>query len=97
MNDADAGETRGSRRRRVLKRATILGSGTASEIGCVVRNVSDGGAEIVVSPDVPVPERFLLYVPTDGIAYRAELRWRRGDRAGLSFSGTEPKPSWHYG
>ncbi|TIM34179.1 MAG: PilZ domain-containing protein, partial [Mesorhizobium sp.] len=42
-------------------------------------------------------DEFLLYVPTDGIAYKAAVRWRREDRIGVMFTGTAPKPHWHYG
>lgn len=50
-----------------------------------------------VSPDARVPAEFLLYVPVDGVAYRATLRWREKDRVGVQFTGTEPKPKLHYG
>ena len=39
----------------------------------------------------------LLYVPLDGIAYRAVVRWRKNDRVGVEFVGIEPKPKFHYG
>lgn len=44
-----------------------------------------------------MPDEFLLYVPTDGIGYKAVVRWRRDGRIGVEFTGTEPKPHWHYG
>ncbi|MEO9611887.1 MAG: PilZ domain-containing protein [Nitratireductor sp.] len=84
-------------RNRVLKRATILTGIANSEIACVVRNMHAHGAEIRVPDGTRVPEDFLLYVPLDGVAYRASLRWRRGNQAGLVFSGSTAKPSWHYG
>ncbi len=85
------------RRSRVLKRASILTGVDNSEIGCAVRNMNAEGAELIVPVEAPVPVDFLLYVPIDGIAYRCRLRWRRKDRCGVSFSGKEPKPHWHYG
>lgn len=94
---AQASENREKRRQRVLKGATILTAMTRSEIQVVIRNMHDGGAELKAPADVSVPADFLLYVPSDGIAYRAHVRWRRQDRIGVSFSGTEPKPRWHYG
>lgn len=39
----------------------------------------------------------LLCVPVDGIAYRTVVRWRKSDRVGVEFKGTEPKPKFHYG
>ncbi|ESX69415.1 PilZ domain-containing protein [Mesorhizobium sp. M0027] len=90
-------EQRDKRRQRVLKGAAILTGMTNSEVTCTLRNMHAGRAELKVSIDARVPDEFLLYVPTDGIAYKAEVRWRREDRIGVMFTGTEPKPSWHYG
>ena len=56
-----------------------------------------GGAELKVPVERQVPSEFLLYVPIDEIAYQCSLRWRRGERVGVSFLGTAPKPKLHYG
>jgi hypothetical protein len=90
-------ELRQQHRRRVLKGATILTGIASSEIKCTVRNMHAGGAELRVSIDARVPDEFLLYVPTDGIGYKALVRWRKACVIGVMFSGTEPKPLWHYG
>ena len=84
-------------RQRVLKGGAIITGIQNSEVSCSLRNQHDGGAELRVAADTRVPEHFLLYVPTDGIAYRCEVRWRRNDRIGVKFTGTEPKPKLHYG
>ena len=90
-------ELRNKHRQRVLKGATILLGLTNSEVKCTVRNMHAGGAELKVPIDARVPDEFLLYVPVDGIAYRSEVCWRRNDRVGVKFTGTEPKPKLHYG
>lgn len=90
-------ELRIQRRQRVLKGAAILTGINNSEVTCTVRNMHSNGAELKVSIDARVPDEFLLYVPVDGIGYRAVVRWRREDRIGVEFTGTEPKPHWHYG
>jgi hypothetical protein len=90
-------EKRTERRQRVLKGASILTGVKNSEIKCAVRNMNKAGAELKVDIDARVPQEFLLYVPIDGIAYRAIMRWRKEDRVGVEFTGTEPKPAWHYG
>ena len=90
-------EHRRQRRQRVLKGATILAAMTKSETQVVMRNMHADGAELSVPADVGVPADFLLYVPSDGVAYRAHVRWRRNGRVGVNFTGTEPKPRWHYG
>lgn len=84
-------------RSRVLKGASILGTINDSEIRCTVRNMHEGGAELRVPADSVLRSKFLLYIPLDGIAYRAEVRWRTGDRVGVMFTGKEAKPHWHYG
>jgi len=84
-------------RRRVLKGASILSGINNSVVYCTIRNMHDNGAELSVAVEARVPATFLLYVPADGVAYISTLRWRKFDRCGVSFSGTEPKPAWHYG
>lgn len=81
----------------MLKGATIITGIQNSEVSCTLRNQNIGGAELKVAPESRVPDRFLLYVPLDGVAYRAKVRWRRNDRVGVKFTGTEAKPKLHYG
>ncbi|MER9868527.1 PilZ domain-containing protein [Mesorhizobium sp. M0136] len=92
--DQNSDEHRRERRPRVLKGGTIITGIQNSEISCTLRNQHEGGAELKVAR---VPDRFLLYVSVDGVAYRSEVRWRRNDRIGVKFTGTEPKPKLHYG
>ncbi|MBL8581641.1 MAG: PilZ domain-containing protein [Rhizobiaceae bacterium] len=84
-------------RARVLKGATIILDVKLSEINCVVRNQNTGGAELNVPIEAILPEKFLVYIPVDRVAYKAVLRWRRNQRVGVQFVGTEPKPRMHYG
>jgi hypothetical protein len=84
-------------RQRVLKGATILTDVNTSEVKCTVRNMHEDGAELRVPMGAPVPDEFLLYVPADRIGYNAVVRWRTADRVGVTFTGTAPKPNWHYG
>ena len=93
---AESGSSR-EHRQRVLKGAAILSGVKNPQINCTIRNMNKNGAELSVSMDARIPKEFLLYVPNDGVAYRAVLRWRRQDRCGIMITGTEPKPHWHYG
>lgn len=97
MTGADKPDMRREHRRRVLKGASILNGVSNSEIKCSIRNMHQDGAELDVPVGAPVPAQFLLYVPLDGVAYRATVAWRKDKRIGVSFSGKEPKPGWHYG
>lgn len=90
-------DSRREYRRRVIKGASILNGVKNSEVACVVRNMHKNGAELKAPVEAMIPQEFLLYVPVDGIAYRCRLRWRAGERLGVEFTGTEPKPHWHYG
>lgn len=90
-------EKRKGNRKRVLKQGAILRGPAHSETVCTIRNFSPDGAELKVATDQYVPDTFLLYVRTDGTAYRASVRWRAGQRVGVSFTGVEEKPKWHYG
>jgi len=84
-------------RSRVLKGATVIQGTGRSEIGCVMRNQSETGAELKVAADAAIPPSFQLYVPVDGVAYECQVRWRRRDRLGVEFVGRGPKPRFHYG
>ena len=97
MGMAPTVDERSSHRHRVIKGAAILSGAENCEIRCFIRDMHERGAELRVGREERIPAEFLLYVPRDGVAYRAALRWRDGDRAGVDLSGTEPKPHWHYG
>lgn len=96
-SDTPGIDHRRQHRQRVLKGAAIITGIQNSEIRCSVKNQHDKGAELRVAPDARIPDRFLLYVHIDSIAYRCVVRWRRNDRIGVEFTGTEPKPKLHYG
>ncbi|MCZ8042490.1 MAG: PilZ domain-containing protein [Beijerinckiaceae bacterium] len=66
----------GARARYNQKRATL---------DCVVRNISDGGALIVVPDTVLLPADFELEIAQRQCCYRAHVRWRTGTRIGVSF------------
>ncbi|WP_434722060.1 PilZ domain-containing protein [Mesorhizobium sp. RIZ17] len=89
MADYPETERRLHAREFVLKEATIIANGV--RIGCSVRNQHEQGAELRVGADVEIPDRFLLEVPADDMAYRALVRWRRNDRVGVALYSNAPK------
>jgi hypothetical protein len=93
-NDQD---NRREYRQRVLKGATIIINLSKPEIRCTIRNQHANGAELHVAADNNIPSEFVLFVPTDGTAYRCEKQWRKGERVGVRFLGKLPKPRHHYG
>ncbi len=90
-------ERRHVRRKRVLKGAIVIRGVHELELACTIHNMSEEGAQIELTSLAHLPQEFLLYVALDGHAYRCELEWRHGEKAGVSFHGTEPKPPHHYG
>ncbi|TIR63789.1 MAG: PilZ domain-containing protein, partial [Mesorhizobium sp.] len=80
MENPPPDSPRREHRPRVLKGGTIITGFQNSEISCSLRNQHSQGAELRLAADIQIPARFLLYVPVDGIAYKAVVRWRRNDR-----------------
>lgn len=74
------------RRHRVMLQARAQ-VGADHLVPCVVRDLSRAGAKIRIARDLPLPERFALYIAGHDLrSVWAALRWRRGDFAGLSFA-----------
>jgi len=71
----------------VLKEATIIAGDL--KLNCSIRNQHANGAELRVAPDAQVPDRFLLHVPADDATYRVVVRWRRTERLGVQFYGSQ--------
>jgi len=71
-------------RRRVLKAGTIA-FGQAAGIDCIVKNLSDQGALLVVESSVGVPNQFTLAIPSEAMKRNAMVQWRRATSIGVSF------------
>ncbi len=79
-----------SERRYAARLRSLLGAKAAYNQGrvtldCVVRNISDGGAMLVVSDAVALPNLFDLDIAQRQCSYRAHVRWRSGRHVGVSF------------
>ena len=62
-------------------------------LDCVVRNISEGGALIVVSDAVILPADFELEIARRQCSYQAHIRWRSGTRVGVSFETAAEAPA----
>lgn len=79
MNDDDD-DNRTAARHRVLKGARIeFGS---SVFDCTIRNISDTGAALDLSP-VGIPAEFTLVA--EGIRRQCKVVWRKEKRIGVTF------------
>lgn len=80
---------RRAERVRTLLGAQIVFNHQNSTLDCQIRNISSDGAKLIVSSMVALPEEFSLSIPQKGRAYRARLRWRIDDTAGVEFLDSE--------
>lgn len=85
QNEAADPGRRASRRQRVLFGGKIV-IGPNFSMDCTIRNLSDGGAQVRVGPEVALPHGFHLIEIRSGMAYRAEVAWRSLTAAGLKFT-----------
>jgi PilZ domain len=76
-------ERRASQRRRTLKTAHIILSERAPKIECAVRNMSNGGAKLVVSTTYGIPDAF--QVRMGGILRACHTVWKTETEIGIAF------------
>src|SRR3954471_11709339 len=80
-------------RMRTLIAAKISFSNGQSTPDCLIRNLSDTGAKLIVSAAVTLPECFDLIVPPKSLPRRAQIAWRRGEDIGVRFEAGHPSES----
>ncbi len=85
---ANAADKRAGLRRRVLLTGK-LAFGESFSLDCPIRDESETGARVVVGAQL-LPKEVVLVSVTRGVAYEAEVVWRRGKEAGLHFTRTYP-------
>ncbi len=77
--------------RRYPRRATRLRIGKVADVGerflaeCAIRDVSHGGAKLIVSAKVDLPHVVILHDEVEDAIIPARICWRRGNEAGVSF------------
>jgi hypothetical protein len=78
-------ERRGERRGRVLKSGKIIVGAKAPKIDCAIRDLSDGGARLLVpSSTFGVPHEFELLIG-DGDRRPCRVAWRTQSALGVEF------------
>ena len=75
--------------RRRYERMTVMWSGTLTvgrrEIGCIVRNISAGGATVQVESPIVVSSVAAVLESSRVGQLRAKVMWIKGDLVGLRF------------
>ena len=67
----------------VMKAGTILFDGFG--IDCLVRNMSDGGANLEVESQTGVPSSFELLIEIENSNHHCHVVWRKARRIGVEF------------
>ena len=87
QHELDDNDARQQQRAETRKGATILFQD--KQLRCLIPNLSAEGAELELGDETRLPQHFELSVPHEGVAYRAEVRWREPGRIGVLFNGKE--------
>lgn len=77
-------ERRRANRQRALLAGKLANEDATSSIDCVIRNLSADGAMIETTTPHLIPSHLHLVQIKEGVAWDAEVIWRRGNRIGLS-------------
>ncbi len=82
MSESDK---RREHRHRVLKTAMIIFPGHTSDFDCVVRDLTDEGACLMVPTPLGIPEVFELAIKGEAAMRPCHVAWRKADRIGVIF------------
>jgi hypothetical protein len=78
-------EGRQSPRKRVVLGAKVVYNEGAYTLDCRIRDLSEGGARIVLGPGLVIPTRVVLIDTRNAIAYESEVIWLKAPEFGLKF------------
>jgi hypothetical protein len=70
--------------RRPIREMALIRFGETS-VGCVIRNLTDKGAALVVGPKRDFPDQFAMIVTTKGEIYSCNVVWRRNRLVRVAF------------
>lgn len=85
MDFAMTSDIRKTPRTRSLLGARVIFNRRSSTMDCVVRNISTGGAMLLFTDAVDLPETFELEISQRQRTYAARVMWRHGKRIGVAF------------
>src|SRR5262245_4443090 len=80
-------EARRAPRKRVILGGKVVYNEGSYTTDCRIRDLSDGGARIVLSGGVVIPTRVVLIDTRNATAYEAEVVWMNPPDVGLKFLG----------
>src|SRR5208282_865982 len=84
------GERRGTRRQKSFLRGFVYFDKMRGVMSCLVRDLCDDGARIILSQTIIIPDVVKLHIPQREQTWHARVRWRRSDELGLAFADENP-------
>ncbi|MEA2948914.1 MAG: hypothetical protein QOI40_4244 [Alphaproteobacteria bacterium] len=84
MDEQDANKRRAPRHR-VLKGAKISFHQLGTSTDCIMRNLSEAGACLIVESQTGIPNDFDLVLDSGKAIKRCRVEWRSGSKIGVSF------------
>jgi hypothetical protein len=78
-------ERRTSARKKSFLRGRILYNNRQNALDCLIRDLSERGANLVFADTTTIPEAIELYIPQKDQTLRAQVQWRAGDEVGVAF------------
>lgn len=82
-------ERRHSKRLKSFLQGLVYIDKRRGAMSCVIRDLSETGARMILSESVAIPEVVSLHIPQKDETYRARVKWRHGDEVGLAFGPAE--------
>ena len=86
-----ASDQRIAPRLKALLAAKISFNNGQSTLDCLIRNLSDTGAKLIVSAAIALPDGFDLLIPQKSVTRRVRIVWRRGEAMGVRFDEDAPR------
>jgi hypothetical protein len=83
-------DLRSSNRIRTYLGGRVTIAAKLSAVSCLVRDVSAGGAQLVMTGAEGLPGEIQLDIPRINLATRAKVVWRSGDVCGVQFLQETP-------
>jgi hypothetical protein len=80
-----ADRNRVARTRTYFKGKVVYGAG-AFTVDCLIRDMSEGGAKIIIEKHMALPAEFYLIAVKQGVAYKAKVVWQKFPGRGVQFS-----------
>lgn len=77
-------DVRSSRRTRSLRTGKVVFGSFQYSRDCVIRDVSEGGVRIKIDDPDSIPGEFWLLDIKRFSAFRAQVKWRKGNELGLA-------------